>query len=95
MGLIDHAEVVLRQRVAAFAERGFTLIPDALSAAELSSLNRTIDDDRAGRATQLCVAHHTPVPRRLAESSDTVVRHLFGRRLNNSTLELLGLKGKL
>lgn len=47
MGLIDHAEVVLRQRVAAFAERGFTLIPDALSAAELSSLNRAIDDDRA------------------------------------------------
>ena len=47
MGLIDHAEVVLRQRMAAFAERGFTLIPDALSAAELSSLNRAIDDDRA------------------------------------------------
>ena len=41
------SEVVLRQRVAEFAERGFTLIPDALSAAELLSLNRAIDDDRA------------------------------------------------
>ena len=45
---IDHAsEEVLRERVADFALRGFTVIPGALSSDELSALNRAIDEDRA------------------------------------------------
>lgn len=45
---IDRAsEVVLRERVADFALRGFTVVPSALSADELSALNGAIDEDRA------------------------------------------------
>ena len=48
-----------------------------------------------GRATQRCVSHHTPVPRRLVESCDPTVRNLFGRRLNDATVERLSLRDKL